>query len=310
MPCYHPLKAYQTAGKNGKCKIAFKSSGGSTPISLPCGQCVGCRLERSRQWAIRCHHEALQYQNNSFVTLTYNNENLPWDHSLNKKHHQDFIKRLRKDNEAIQIRYYHCGEYGQATPDNDFIARPHYHTLLFNYKPKDLVHHNTENGFDTYNSDYLDNIWGKGNTIVGDVTFQSAAYCARYIMKKVNGAAQEEHYIRTDFTTGEIIKIQPEYNTMSRGRKGIGKGGIGADWLHLYKEDVFRDDFIIHEGNRMFPPKYYDRVLEIEDPQKYEINKKIRQEKLSKHKKDLTPERLHTREVVKLAQISNLKRSI
>jgi len=210
------------------------------------------------------------------------------------------MKKFRKEYNDKKIRYYHCGEYGEATQDNDFIARPHYHAIIFNHDFKDKVLYTVSNGHNIYNSDCLDNIWSKGFANIGTVTFESAAYCARYILKKVNGARSAEHYTRTDYTTGQILHMEPEYTTMSR------RPGIGIGWLEKYHEDIFRDDFIIHgEGLIIKPPKYYDSF----NPN-LEMTKKIRKEKMSKHKKDLTPKRLIARETVKLAQLSKLKRGI
>lgn len=94
MACYAPLSAWKKPGGG----ITFKQSEatGLRPIKLPCGQCLGCRLDYSREWAVRCTHEALLHQENSFITLTYDDEHLPWDRGLRKKHWQDFAKRLRK----------------------------------------------------------------------------------------------------------------------------------------------------------------------------------------------------------------------
>jgi len=92
MACFHPLQAYQL--DTGE--IQFHDSGRGHPLELPCGQCIGCRLERSRQWAIRCVHEASMHENNCFITLTYAPEYLPPDGGLIKSDFQKFIKRLRK----------------------------------------------------------------------------------------------------------------------------------------------------------------------------------------------------------------------
>ena len=138
MPCYHPLKGFRSREKNssGKRSITFNHNQGYTDmeITIPCGQCIGCRLERSRQWAIRCVHEASLYQDNCFITLTYSPEHLPKDNSLHKEHFQLFMKRLRKAF-GQKIRYFHCGEYGEN------FSRPHYHACLFNvdFKDKELL---------------------------------------------------------------------------------------------------------------------------------------------------------------------------
>jgi hypothetical protein len=93
MACYHPIGAYQ---KRAGGPVYFKNDGAGMPLQLPCGQCVGCKLERSRQWAVRCMHEASLYENNCFVTLTLDDDHLPSDGSLDKDIFQRFMKRLRK----------------------------------------------------------------------------------------------------------------------------------------------------------------------------------------------------------------------
>ncbi len=213
------------------------------------------------------------------------------------------MKRFRKAYDK-EIRYYHCGEYGEATEDNDFVARPHYHAIIFNHEFKDKILHKVSNGHNIYISPTLDDLWTKGFAYIGTVTFESAAYVARYIMKKVNGKQAEEHYQRTDHMTGEVINLQPEYTTMSRGARK-GKGGLGKQWLDKFKDDVFRDDFIVGPGGLIIkPPKYYDTF----NPD-IEETKEKRKEEMSKHKKDLTPERLATREQCKIAQIKTLARN-
>ena len=124
MACYKPLRAWQCA--NGD--VVFAELGRfdiTRQLDLPCGQCVGCRLERSRQWAMRCLHEAKMHDRNCFVTLTYNNDNVPADRSLNYRDFQLFMKRLRFHFRGVPIRFYMCGEYGE-----DF-GRPHFHACLF-----------------------------------------------------------------------------------------------------------------------------------------------------------------------------------
>ncbi len=307
MPCYHPLKAYQSPpGQNGKSKIYFKSLPNLilTSIRLPCGQCVGCRLERSRQWALRCLHESSLYTDNCFITLTYNDDNLPWDRSLNKNHFQKFMKRLRKENAEKKIRFYQCGEYGESTPENDFIARPHYHACIFNHDFSDKEVFKETEGIITYSSDTLDRIWGKGFTTIGDVSMESAAYCARYIMKKINGQRKEAHYETTNETTGEIINLVPEYNTMSR------RPGVGRYWIAKYMADCFPKDFVTTKGRKHKPPKYYDSLYEIWNPEGFEKIKIERKRQIELNKSDSTPKRLADREKVKLAQIQTLTRQL
>ncbi len=126
MPCYHPLSAFQCADGS----IVFHERRWYNTVktlSLPCGQCIGCRLERSRQWAMRCMHEAQLHENNCFITLTYDNTHLPSDGSLHYKDFQLFIKRLRKKFGNTRIRYYMAGEYGEN------FGRPHFHACIFGH---------------------------------------------------------------------------------------------------------------------------------------------------------------------------------
>ncbi len=313
MPCYHPNTAYRgrTLNQSGKRSLVFDQSKSlnGVPIPLPCGQCIGCRLEYSRQWAVRCHHEAKLHSSNCFLTLTLNNDNLPNDHSLNVSTFQDFMKRFRKDIEPRKIRFYHSGEYGKATPDNDFIARPHYHALIFNYQFDDRELLSSKEGIHLYTSDHLDHLWTHGNCSVGDLTFESAAYVARYITKKINTSQKSPedyylHYTRTDHTTGEIYEIKPEYSTMSR------RPGVGAHWFKKFKSDCFPSDSISVRGTKQKPPKYYDYLLELDDSEAHDAIKISRIAKARKHWRDQTPERLVTREIVKLSQIQTLKRSL
>ena len=92
----------RTRSQNGKFPIVFTPKDGyyDMPIQVPCGQCAGRRLDQSKQWALRCVHEAQVHDENCFITLTYNNENLPKDGSLNKRDFQLFMKRLIKEMEV------------------------------------------------------------------------------------------------------------------------------------------------------------------------------------------------------------------
>ena len=193
MPCYKPLDAWRPDDSTGSKKLIFsynaKHCKSVIPdLQVPCGRCVGCRLERSRQWAIRCVHEASLHKRNCFVTLTYNDVNLPEDRGLHYKHFQDFMKRLRKKY-GEGIRFYMCGEYGEQ------LGRPHFHACLFNHDFDDKkLWKTTDSNSKLYRSKELEELWPFGYSSVGDVNFESAAYVARYIMKKVNGEAAELHY--------------------------------------------------------------------------------------------------------------------
>lgn len=300
MACYHPLKGYRSKYRNpsGKRSIVFNSSEGfaDQPVELPCGQCIGCRLERSRQWAIRCIHEASLYENNSFITLTYSDTNLPKHNSLNLSHFQNFMKRLRFHFSKQAIRFFHCGEYGEN------FGRPHYHACLFNLDFSDKTHWKTVNGEKYYVSPTLEKLWGLGHTMTGDVTFESAAYVARYITKKVTGALAENHYQVVDPATGEIADRKKEYVTMSR------RPGIGKAWFDKFKQDVFPWDFVIVRGKKMKPPKFYNGQLEIAYPTEYLKLKAIRKAAAADHAADQTWERLAVREEIHYERFSKLKR--
>lgn len=309
MPCYHPITAFRVQEKTttGKLKIVFSTSGYLTwtEIRVPCSQCLGCRLEKSRQWAVRCLHESTLYEENSFITLTYSDEKLPHDLSLNPDHFQKFMKRLREKYESKKIRFYHSGEYGEATPENDFIARPHYHALIFNHDFSDKKIHSEREGIVLYTSDSLDALWTHGFTTTGEVSFESAAYCARYIMKKINGRQREDgHYLRTSEITGEIYEIEPEYARMSL------KPGVGGKWYEKFKSDCYPTDTIHVRGVKQRPPEYYDYLLNLDSPSDYESIKFDRKQNMRRNYKNNTPERLAVRETVKIAQTTQLKRKL
>lgn len=304
MPCYHPLKGWQSRSTKG---IVFNPKDGyvDRPMSVPCGQCYGCRLERSRQWAMRCLHEASLYENNCFITLTYNKENLPEDGSLKKEHFQKFMKRLRKRFPTKKIRYYHCGEYGEKN------FRPHYHAIIFNLDFNDKELYTVRNGENLYTSKTLEKLWPFGFSTLGSVTFESAAYVARYVMKKITGKGVDEknddglkHYERVDADTGEILELTPEYNTMSR------RPGIGADWFKKYKNDCYPKDFVTIRGKKMKPPKFYDTMLEKEHADFYQDIKNQRIKTMKKFSDDNTADRLLVKEVVAKAKTKTLIRSL
>ena len=295
MPCYSPLRAFRSPKLSaaGKLSIAFTPSKGfaDLPIQLPCGQCIGCRLERSRQWAVRCLHESQLHDENAFLTLTYSDENLPSDGSISKREMQLFIKRLRKLISPRKIRYVYCGEYGDKT------KRPHYHALIFNYdfSADRRVHSRNRDGSYLYTSAELESVWPKGHALIGDVTFESAAYVARYCLKKVTGKAAAAAYERLDPLTGEVFTIEPEFFQMSL-RPGIGRG-----WIDKYKSDVYPSDEVIVRGHKTRPPRYYDSLLPENEVSPV---KKKRLRKARKHKSNNTPERLKVREMIHNARVN------
>jgi len=311
MPCYCPLTAWRSNSlnpKTGKRGITFKIAEAYSdlpPISVPCGQCIGCRLDRTRQWATRCMHESQLHEENCFLTLTYNDENLPDGGSLIKKDFQDFMKRLRKQISPIKVRYFHSGEYGEK------FRRPHYHALLFGYDFPDKRLHQIQNEQRYYTSVLLAKLWPHGYSTIGSVTFESAAYVARYCMKKVTGPLskkEDEHgltyYQNFSQYTGEIIEMTPEYSTMSR------RPGIAAKWLEQNMDDVYPKDFVtINRGQKVRPPKFYDSQYEKIYPSDFKRLKLSRIAKAARHKDNNTDSRLIVRQEIKQLQLNKLIRS-
>ncbi len=145
-----------------------------------------------------------------------------------------------------------------------------------------------------YRSPILDELWDKGYCLIGELTFDSAAYVARYIMKKITGPQAEQHYAGR----------KPEYTTMSR------RPGIGKAWLDRYGSEVFREDSVIINGKPARPPRYYDSQYEITNPEDFDQVKSSRIRKAAKHHRNNTPERLRVREKVQEAKQSLSSRDL
>jgi hypothetical protein len=303
MACYYPLKGYRSRARNenGNFFVVFNPRHGylDMPITVPCGQCLGCRLEKSRQWAVRCMHHASLYENNTFITLTYNNESLPRNSVLVRKHVQLFIKRLRRSIERVHgkghvISYLYCGEYGEKN------GRPHYHLILFNYDFDDKeLYKKTRLGDYLYNSKRLEKLWGKGFAVLGDVTFESCAYVSRYILKKINGDMAEDHYTRVD-ENGEIYQLPKEFSQPSL------KTPIGKEWFKKYWRDLYPKDFVTMRGVKFRPPQYYDRCLKKLDEQLYDQIKYARKQNIL----DVDQQRLEMDEFCKRIKTKSLVRDL
>lgn len=301
MACFHPLTAWQSkSALNVSGQLIFKrpaKAGAFYELQVPCGQCLGCRLEKSRQWAIRCLHEAQMHDFSSFVTLTYSDEELPADGSLNYRDYWLFMRRLRR--RYPKVRFYMCGEYGEST------FRPHYHACLFGVHFGDRVpYRDSGSGFRLYRSDLLDRLWEKGLCSIGDVTFESAAYVARYVTKKVTGKVASAHYERFSPVTGEIVNVKPEFANMSR------NPGIGAPWLAKYGAEVFPRDFCIVNGMKVKPPRYYDNLFSLADAESADYVKFLRGERAMEFTEEFSSDRLRVREVCTRARLSFKFRSL
>jgi len=282
MGCNSPLTAYKGPGG----KITFKAKEGyyDLPLQLACGRCRGCRLRRTRDWAIRAVHEAQMHEQNCFLTLTYNDKHLPEDHGLNVKHWQDFAKRLRKTG---KFRYLHCGEYGEDK------LRPHYHACIFGRNfHKDSIPTRSQNGHPYWISAEIADAWEWGFHTIGELCFDTAAYVASYVFKQINGDLVETKNTRVDPTTGETWTVTPEYATMSRNK------GLGHSWFEKYASDLYPHDFAVVNGQKFRPPKYYDQQLEKTQPELWKKIAKARQEHVRKQPEELTPERLQVKETI------------
>ncbi|AXH77316.1 MAG: replication initiator protein [Microviridae sp.] len=243
MPCYHPLPGWRSAtlSDTGKRPVTFRmNEGDGTRMEIPCGQCMGCRVEKGRQWALRLTHESRFHRNSAFITLTYDDAHLPPGGSLRPEDWVLFMKRLRFHHQD-ELRFFQCGEYGETT------QRPHHHALLFGWWPDDGVRLNRySTGTPLWDSKQLRNLWGHGNISVGLVTPETTNYVAGYVTKKLTGPAATEAY-------GDRV---PPYATMSR-RPGIGRLAIET-WGPVW----YRDDAItLPGGTQVRPPRYYDQVM-------------------------------------------------
>lgn len=256
-------------------------------LLLPCGQCTMCRLERSRQWAVRCQHEATLHKENAFITLTYSDEYCPGQ--LEYQDYQKFMRRLRKRFPEKANRFFMCGEYGPQ------LQRPHYHACLFGTDfPDKTIWQKTSSGSDLYRSKILEELWPWGHSSVGELTYASAAYTARYCMKKTTGWNARWAY------GGKT----PEFVHMSL------KPGIGAKWIEKWQKDVYPHDYVIINGVKTKPPKYYDMRYKKINEASYEEIKTERLNNSRQKYEDNTPQRLQDKEECAKAKIRNLKRTM
>lgn len=262
MPCYSPLQGWRSRTRNesGKRGITFQMREGyiDQPVEVPCGQCIGCKIQKARQWALRCTHEATLHDRNCFITLTYNDDNCP--NTLDKRELQLFLKRLRKEIAPQRIRHFAVGEYGEQ------FARPHYHLIIFGYDFTDKTYWSGTGERTQYRSKTLEKLWKHGFSTAGTVTTASAQYVAQYCTKKLTGPIAKDYY-------GDR---EPEFAIMSRGGRE-GPGGIGRGWIDKYKDSIFPRDFIVVEGGaKVAVPKYYT------DAQNEALRRKLKNARLKR----------------------------
>lgn len=252
---------------------------------LRCGQCMACRLHYSKQWAIRCMLEAEQWQHNYFITLTYADPFLPRgdfmclregivkNSNLKRDDFQKFMKRFRskckREFDHDNVRVFYCGEYG------DLYDRPHYHAILFNcpdlsstftFKSRsgNVVH---------YDSTFLQDAWcdpdskiSLGFSSISDVTFDTCAYTARYITKKINGE-QKKHILKlADQLSDEGIEIRSNPFVGMSLKPGLARDYYEKNTLEIY----LNDEVPYHKDFKTFwskPPRYFDKLFDIDFPE-------------------------------------------
>lgn len=258
MTCYNPLLAFQS--RNGGSLVfdeakaeKYFADEGYRRLHVPCGKCIGCRLAHSASWGARAWQESTMHSESCFLTLTFAPEHLPADGCVSKRDIQLFMKRLRKFVSPVRVRYLACGEYGSKH------LRPHYHLVIFGYNFPDryLFQYNKRTHSKYYRSSSLEKLWPFGHCIIGNVSFESCSYVARYTLKKGFGASVKENAKNSGLT--------PEFVVMSN------RPGIGATWYEKFKSDVFPSDKmpvltrkgIIH----IKPARYYEKLLERESPE-------------------------------------------
>lgn len=258
---------------------------------VPCGRCIGCRLDYSREWAIRCMKEVEQYDHNYFLTLDYDDVHLPIGFckdgpptaTLVPDHVSEFMKRLRtklqREYGFTGVRFFACGEYG------DQSNRPHLHIILINCPLQDLqekhpipvdgvvkwIRQYDSSGEQLMYSPLVASCWvdekgvSRGRSPIGQVTFESCAYVARYIVKKQYGEGAEIY---------EKLGIVPEFVRMSR------NPGIGYNFFIENMESIYKyDNFSIRRGDEVInvkPGRYADKLLKLKHEQLYYDRKKKR----------------------------------
>lgn len=293
MPCTSP----RTVGflEDGKtlCWSKNKYSKEFATFQLPCGKCLSCRLDYSRQWAIRCVHEAKMHENNCFVTFTYDEKSLPKDGKLDYSHFQQFAQKLRdkifwdylkksgvsnywhsltegqkkvfrkehkNEFNKYRVSYFATGEYGDTT------KRPHWHALLFNYRPADQRYkYTSDRGDRVFESEDLKQLWPHGISEFGEVTYDSAAYCARYAAKKLSHGMDGSH----------------PYEPIS---KKSSLNAIGKTWLESYWPDAFQNGYIVlPDGSTCSIPRYYEKWLKKNQPLAwFQYVTQVKQQQISK----------------------------
>lgn len=323
MPCYSPIRVTMDGDRRLDWKLDWKWAkyfGGHTVVNIPCRRCVGCGMSDAQSWSVRAFHEAqlhttnwrdedtqvtTKIPNSCVITLTYDKDHVPLNGALNPAHFQKLMKRLRQRRvdrakargelgPTAPIRYFMCGEYGHK-------GRPHFHALIFGENFNDRRRVQLADGQVVQMSEELDSLWKTenhltgetdhaGNATVDDFTFAGAAYVAGYVAKKSKGPDYTFHGPTTTEThpdTGATVvkPLEPEYRHMS---KGLGRGWI-TRWENLQR--VYSDDCVKIGPWTFHPPTYYDNILKERRPDLWMDVLVNRQDGMSVHAEEWSPER-------------------
>lgn len=300
---------------------------GFTPTILPCGRCVGCLLRRSLEWSCRVCAEQFtrhHFHNSpfaSFLTLTYNNQNLPEDHSIRVEEVQGFMKRLREFYDRVygiqNLKFFACGEYGEN------FHRPHYHIVILGTdfcEPERLKQQHTtdahlqldrldsidpdltrapiKRGPQLYETRALNKLWKKGYIVAGTCTAQSVAYTARYSTKKLL-----VQYKKVDRNTIEIErdgqnkKVRSEFIRMSK--------GFGEEYLDRYYPEIYENNRVSFGNDKFIIPRYFDKKMQSKHPEDWLKIANARQEYLESEAflKEQDPDRLRQKEEIKMLNL-------
>lgn len=279
MPCYRPWSAIQRA--DGSVSMGLDPrKGDQRLLRLPCGKCIGCRLERSRQWTLRCLYESRLHDRNSFVTLTYDDDSLPrtdCDLDLPTLRYRDvqlFLKRLRKKH---SVTFFCAGEYGGVT------LRPHYHLLLFGVDFSDDRKPTVQRAGNQYfESDFLANLWPHGQSDISAVSPGSIAYTCQYVIDKQS--------------TADYGSRTPPFCRMSL------RPAIGKRFFDRFASD-FRHGEAVANGRRQKLPRYFRNKLYELDPESVEDFEFAAYEfALGRDEADRSDERLRAGEEIALSR--------
>jgi len=292
VPCFSPVTGYRNRYGQLTQNIT-KTTDPSKTFTIPCGGCIGCRVTKTSEWASRAILELRGSIDSCFITLTY--KNTPPGGSLHPPHLRDFWKRLRiftsrrSHNEPAlfplsKIRYFACGEYGEKK------SRPHYHAVVFGYRPSDGVLFKQTDFGPLFSSVELQKVWTHGFVTFGAVAFESCAYVASYVQKKLTGRQGALHY----------GNLWSPFARMSR-RPGLGRAGA----IELQNE--VSDDKLWLGGDRFSPvPKYFMNLYKELNPELFETLS-LKRESLSasqQYRLDQSHHRLKVREQVFAALLS------